>query len=235
MQCCEDKTDVNGKRAKLKSLLHEKTWFYQELLICFVINKRNSRNAVWLSVVSFFQILASDSNLIHLLFRHGTVLFDLDIIVIHSGSILISLRCQTARVRFCSSMILVLLKIFWPERRSSHLSVTSHMHFISGTFLPLSKVKWFDVYFFIARSRITELPNAISRSRSLMHIDVSDTLLKSLPDNFGNLTSLVYLDISGTPLTSLPKSFADLKNLKVLKLSGVFLSRMFQASKKYFH
>ena len=71
----------------------------------------------------------------------------------------------------------------------------------------------------IRQSDIEVLPENIEMMRSLVNLQLTNTLVESLPNTVGNLRNLVVLDVSFNPrLVSLPDSIGELKRLSKLNV-----------------
>ncbi|XP_026416908.1 disease resistance protein RGA2-like [Papaver somniferum] len=64
------------------------------------------------------------------------------------------------------------------------------------------------------------LLNKIGSLKSLRHLDISRSDIKSISENIGSLEHLSFLDLSGTKISKLPDSIICISNLRTLKFSG---------------
>lgn len=89
-------------------------------------------------------------------------------------------------------------------------SWTVHYH---GTFILCLQVLK------LAENSLIELPDSISKLRSLADLDVSHNNLQSVPSHIGSLKKLVRLDAAHNELSSLPATIIKCKSLEELNLS----------------
>ncbi|XP_026416932.1 putative disease resistance protein RGA3 [Papaver somniferum] len=61
------------------------------------------------------------------------------------------------------------------------------------------------------------LLNKIGSLKSLRHLDISFSDIKSIPENIGSLENLSFLDLSGTEISKLPDSITYITSLRMLR------------------
>jgi len=78
----------------------------------------------------------------------------------------------------------------------------------------------------IPNSKLTYLPEGISKLSNLKSLDLYNNLLVTLPDDFTQLTNLTWLHLSSNHLYSLPADFGNLRSLEIVYLSNNELSAL---------
>ncbi|XP_026414602.1 putative disease resistance protein RGA3 [Papaver somniferum] len=66
------------------------------------------------------------------------------------------------------------------------------------------------------------LLNKIGSLKSLRHLDISFSDIKSIPENIGSLEHLCFLDLSFTKISKLPDSITYMTSLRTLRLRGCY-------------
>jgi Leucine-rich repeat (LRR) protein len=93
----------------------------------------------------------------------------------------------------------------------SYDSVTLNLQYRIDSFLIIKKK--------IAHNAMAELPQGLSRLKSLRRLDLSGNQLAGLPSDFGDLPSIQYLSLAGNRFSDLPSDVGKLNTLTSLDLS----------------
>ena len=118
------------------------------------------------------------------------------------------------------------------EQRPQALSAASgpttcNLSFRQLPVVPGSSIRWDDtrlLHLYLNDNRLTALPDAIGRLRSLFQLFIHNNQLRALPTTIGQLRSLWELDLHANRLTSLPNSVCKLSSLRRIDMTGNLFS-----------